>query len=65
MKSEVHMSDNQVEGSICICANILFSCNKFGMWKRCDKDQPTENNTIPATTNSNRTKAYVEVLIQE
>ena len=57
------MSDNQVEGSICICANILFSCNKFGMWKRYDKDQPTENNTIPATTNSSRTKAYVEALI--
>ena len=30
MKSELHMSDNQVEGSICICANILFGCNKFG-----------------------------------
>ena len=36
VKSELHMSDNQVEGSICICANILFAntlgCNKFGKW---------------------------------
>ena len=57
------MSDNQVEGSICICANILFGRNKFGKWKRYDKDQPTDNNTLPATTNSNTTEAYVEALI--
>ena len=57
MKSELHISDNQVEGSICICAN------KFGKWKRYDKDQPIFNNTLPATTNSNRTEAYVETLI--
>ena len=63
MKSELHMSDNQVEGSICICTNILFSCIKFGKWKRYDKDQATDNNTISATTNSNRTEAYVEALI--
>ena len=63
MKPELHMSDNQVEGSICICANILFSSNKFGKWKRYDKDQPTDNNTLPATTNSNKTEAYVEALI--
>ena len=63
MKSELHISDNQVEGSICICANILFGHNKFGKWKRYDKDQPIFNNTLPATTNSNRTEAYVETLI--
>ena len=63
MKSELHMSDNQVEGLICICVNILFGCNTFGKWKRYDKDQPTDNNTLTATTNSNRTEAYVEALI--
>ena len=57
------MSDNQVEGLICICANIVFSRNKFGKWKRYDKDHPTDNNTLPATTNSNRTEAYDEALI--
>ena len=57
------MSDNQVEGSICICANILFGRNKFDKRKRHDKDQPTDNNTLPATTNSNRTEDYVEALI--
>ena len=57
------MSDNQVEGSICICSNILFSCNKFGKWKRYGKDQPTDNNTLPATTNSNKKEAFVEGLI--
>ena len=31
MKSELHMSDNQVEGSICISANILFGHNKRPM----------------------------------
>ena len=57
------MSDNQVEGLICICVNILFGHTKFGKWKRYDKDQPTDNNTLPTTTNSNRTEAYVEALI--
>ena len=54
------MLDNLVEVSICICANILFNHNKFGKWKRYDKDQPTDNNALPATTNSNRTETYVE-----
>ena len=63
MKSELHMSDNQMEGLICICANIIFGLKKFGKWKRYDKDQSTDNNTLPATTNSNRTEAYVEALI--
>ena len=63
MESQLHMSDNQVEGLICICVNILFGHTKFGKWKRYDKDQPTDNNTLPATTNSNRTEAYVEALI--
>ena len=63
MKSELHMSDKQVEGSICISANILFSRNKFGKQKRYDKDQWTDYNTLPATTNSSWTEGYVEALI--
>ena len=48
---------------ICICANIVFGHNKFGKWKRYDKDHLTDNNTLAATTNSNRTETYVEALI--
>ena len=47
MKSELHILDNQVEGLIC-------------KWKRYDKDRPTDNNALPATTNSSRTETYVE-----
>ena len=63
MKSKHHLSENQAEASVCIIANILFGRNKYGKWKRYDKEKPIDRNTLPAPTNTNRTEAYVESLI--
>ena len=33
LKAELHMSERQAQGSMCVVANTLFGREKFGKWK--------------------------------
>ena len=44
-------------------ANKLFNRKEFGESKRYEKEKPTDYNTLPAPTNTNRTEPYIESLI--
>ena len=55
IKSELHVSEHRVKGSICISAKIVFGRNEYGTWKKYDKGKPTDKNTLGQ--NSNRTEA--------
>ena len=57
------MSEAQVQGSIISVANILFNRKEFGEWRLYEKREPTDVNTLPASTNINRTESYVEAMI--
>ena len=63
LKSEFHLSENQAQGAICTVENNLFNPKEFGEWKRYEKEKPTDYNTLPAPTNTNRTEPYIEALI--
>ncbi len=63
LKSEYHLSERQAQGAICTVANNLFGRRKFGKWKQFENRTKTDNNTLPAPTNSNRTEPYFEALV--
>ena len=63
LKSEFHLSENQAQGAICTVANNLFNHKEFGEWKRYEKEKPTDYNTLPAPTTTNRTESCIEPLI--
>ena len=60
---KLHMSEKQVHGSIIAVANVLFGRKEFGEWKAYNRDLPTDNNTLPAPSNLNRTEPYMEAMI--
>ena len=63
LKSELHLSENQVEGAICTVANDLFGRKEYGELKQYERAEPTTYNTLSAINNTNRTEAHVEALI--
>ena len=63
LKSELHLSENQVEGAICTVANDLFGRKEYGELKQHERAEPTTQNTLSAINNTNRTEAHVEALI--
>ena len=63
LKSTLHMSQAQAEGSIVEIANTVFGRNKFGPWKVFEPNQPYDVNTLPASSNTNRLDPYVEAMV--
>ena len=63
LKSELHSSENQVQGATCTVANNLFGRKEYDEWKQYERYEPTTYNTLPAISNTNRTETYVEALI--
>ena len=51
----MHKLKSEVQGEICTVANNLFNHKEFGEWKRYQKKNPTNYNTLPVPTNTNRT----------
>ena len=62
LKSTLHMSQAQAEGSIVEIANTVFGRNKFGPWKVFKHNKPYDVNTLPASSNTNRLDPYVEAM---
>ena len=59
LSSSLHMSHEQVEGSIVAVANMLFARK----WKVYSSDEyGTDNNTLPSVSNTRRTERYIEVM---
>ena len=63
LKSEYHLLERQAQGAICTVANNLLGRKNFGKWKQFEKGTKSDNNTLPAPTNSNRTEPYFEALV--
>ena len=63
LKSELHLSEAQAQGAIVAVANILFGRQEFGEWKVFEKEKEVDFNTLPASTNINRTEPYFEAMI--
>ena len=51
----MHKLKSEVQGAICTVANNLLNRKEFGEWKRHEKKNPTDYNTLPVPTNTNRT----------
>ena len=63
LKSELHLSENQVQGAIFTVANKLFGIKEYGEWKQYERDEHATCNNLPTISNTSRTEAYVEALI--
>ena len=63
LMSEYHMSKRQALGSVCTVANNIFGRKEYGEWKTFTDGVPTDQNTLPAPQNINRTETYVEALV--
>ena len=59
LSSSLHMSHEQVEGSIVAVANMMFGCK----WKPYNENEHgTDSNTLPAMSNTRRTERYMEAM---
>ena len=63
LKSELHLSEAQAQGTIISVANILFGKQEFGEWKICEKGKEIDYNTLPAPTNINRLESHFETMV--
>lgn len=62
LSSVYHMSEAQIEGSIVTIANELFGRKDFGEWKPYNKENISDNNTLPSMSNVRRTERYIEAM---
>ena len=60
LQSKYHLSHRQAEGAIITVANKLFGCEHFGEWKTYTPKGISDNNTLPAPSNTRRTETYME-----
>ena len=58
LSSELHMSKNQIEGSILHVANLLFGRN----WKSHTENDVSDRDTLPAMSSLRRTEPYMEAM---
>lgn len=63
MKAELHMSEEQAQGSVCIIFNEMLDRKKYGEWKRYKPKEVVDNNTLPAKNNTLRNETYIEAMI--
>ena len=63
MKSELHMSEEQSQGSVCIIFNEMLDRKKFGGWKRYKSGELVDNNTLLAKNNTLRNETYIEAIV--
>ena len=58
LSSELHMSKNQIEGSILHVANLLFGRN----WKSHTENDVSDRDTLPAMSSLRCTEPYMEAM---
>ena len=57
-KSKYHMSQHQAEAAVIETGNYLFGRN----WQFYDPEKPTDDNTLPAASNTRRVEPYLEAM---